>query len=139
MSDQEPPPEPHWSAPGGGPPIGEPQQVGPQPPYPPYPPYASYPPPFVRPEAPGATTALVLGIVGLAGGLAVCGLPLVVCPFAWYYGNQALREIENSGGALGGHSQARAGQVMGIIGTAILALAVVVLVVVLIAAGASSN
>lgn len=125
---------PHWSAPG--PPLAGPPLAGP-PPGAPYPPYHS--PPYIRPEAPSATTALVLGIVGLAGGLMVCGLPLVVSPFAWYFGNQALREIEESGGTLGGESQARAGQIMGIIGTIFLGLAVLVLVVILVAAASTSS
>jgi hypothetical protein len=83
-------------------------------------------------------TAFVLGIVGLAGAFVFCGLPIVVSPFAWYFGNQALREIEDSGGALGGESQARAGQIMGIIGTVLLALGLLVLVIILVAAASSS-
>lgn len=138
MSDQEPPPQPHWSAPDGGPPFGDPQQAGPYPSQPPYQSYPPYQPPVIRPEAAGATTAFVLGIVGLVGGLAVCGVPLVVSPIAWYFGNQALREIDQSGGTLGGYSQARAGQIMGIIGTVILGLALAVLIAVIAAAGASS-
>jgi hypothetical protein len=94
------------------------------------------PPPFVRPEAPGATTAFVLGIIALAGIPALCGLTLPLAPFAWYYGAQALAEIERSGGALGGQSQARGGQIMGMIGTGLLALGLLIL---LIAIAASST
>lgn len=146
MSDQQPPPEQPWTAPSSGPPHGPPPG---QPPYggPPQqgaPPYGGPPqhwqPPFVRPEAPGATTAFVLGIIALVGGLLVCGVPLLLSPFAWYYGNQAMAEIERSGGALGGESQARGGQIMGMIGTGLLALGAVILVTVIaVSAGASSD
>lgn len=57
-----------------------------------------------------ATAALVLGIVGL-----------VICPFvcsvlAIVYGRRAQREIEASGGRLGGAGNAKAGIVLGWIG-----------------------
>lgn len=75
-----------------------------------YPPYQ--PPP---PDHPQATTTLVLGIVGLV----VCG---VVAPFAWVMGNRVVREIDESQGRLGGRSNAAAGRVLGLVGTALLAL-----------------
>jgi hypothetical protein len=82
-------------------------------------------------DHPQATTVLVLGIVGLVGGV-FFGLPFVVSPVAWVMGRRALREIDASGGALGGRSNAQAGYVLGIIGTVLLALAVVALILILV-------
>jgi hypothetical protein len=101
----------------------------------PYPlPYGvpGYGPPMY-PEPPAhrnATTALILGIVGLVGGLS-CYLPILLAPFAWAMGRRAVREIDASHGQLGGRGQAQAGAVLGIIGTALLALAIVALLVVI--------
>ena len=67
------------------------------------------------PDHPRATTALVLGILGLV----VCGL---VAPFAWRIGKRTLDEIDGSHGQLGGRGTAQAGYVLGIIGTALLLL-----------------
>ena len=79
----------------------------------------------IRPAHPEATTVLVLGIVSMA----VCG---VVGPVAWVLGNRVVREIDASGGALGGRSEAQVGRVLGIITTAFLLLALVVAVVAVI-------
>jgi hypothetical protein len=90
-----PPPPPQYPYPGG--------QSG-------YP----YGPP---PEQGQATTALVLGILGIA----ICG---VVAPFAWSIGHSSLREIDASGGALGGRGKAQAGYILGIVGTVLLIISV---------------
>lgn len=79
----------------------------------------SSPSPYQPPrDHPQATTALVLGILGLV----LCG---VLAPFAWVIGGRAVREIDASGGAIGGRSQANAGRVLGIVGSVLLLLAVV--------------
>ena len=100
----------------------------PPPPYGQVPPYAypTYTP--LAPSHPQSTLAMILGIVGLVGALMFCGLPLVVSPFAWSLGRNALREIAASQGQLRGESEARAGMVMGIIGTVLLGLAVLALI-----------
>jgi Domain of unknown function (DUF4190) len=67
------------------------------------------------PDHPKATTALVLGILGLV----VCGL---IAPFAWRIGRRTLDEIDGSHGQLGGRGTAQAGYVLGIIGTVVLLL-----------------
>jgi hypothetical protein len=91
------------------------------------PPQPAPPPGFgtqYSPEPPAtsrATTALVLGIVGLTVCVGIASIP------AWIIGNEALKEIDNSNGALGGRSFAQAGKVMGIIGTALGALSLLVL------------
>jgi hypothetical protein len=107
---QPPPEQPgYWQqqAPGYPPPYG--QQPG-------------YPTGQVRyaPDHPRATMALVLGILGLV----VCG---VVAPFAWVIGARAVREIDESNGGLGGRGAAKAGYILGIIGTVLLGLGILAL------------
>ena len=125
-------------------PYGAPQQpYQPQPP--PYgygyqQPYAYKPP---VPKHPSATTAMALGIVGLAGVLACGGVTLVVSPFAWVIGARAVREIDAAPpGAVGGREEANAGRIMGIIGTVLLilaALAVIAFVVLVVAVSDNSS
>ena len=89
---------------------------------------------YLAPEHPKATTALVLGILGLV----TCQ---IVSPFAWAIGKRTVTEIDASGGRLGGRSQAQAGSILGIVGTVLLALGLVFLViyaVIVLAAVASS-
>ena len=91
----------------------------------------------VRPDHPQATTALVLGLVALAGGF-VCILPILAGPFAWVVGARVRREIDQDQ-RYGGRDRATAGMVMGIIATGLLALGVlfvVLAIVVVVAAGA---
>lgn len=137
--DQEPPHQPNWGS--AYPPPGQsspPPGYG----YPPPgqstpPPGYGYPPPGyaygpVPPKHPNATTAMVLGIVGVAGGL-MCWLPLLAAPFATFLGRKAMREIDESRGQLQGRSEAKAGFVLGIIGSVLLALTIafIALIVVL--------
>jgi uncharacterized membrane protein YjgN (DUF898 family) len=91
------------------------------PPQPPYGPPNQYGGPGfgpMVPDHPQSVTVLILGIVSVA----VCG---VVGPFAWVMGNRVVREIEASNGQLGGHSQAQAGRIMGIITTCLLGLSLI--------------
>jgi uncharacterized membrane protein YjgN (DUF898 family) len=93
---------------------------------PPYQPNQPYQPPYqpqyqVLPDHPQATTVLVLGILGLV----LCGL---IAPFAWAMGNRVLAEIDASRGMIGGRGSANAGRIMGIIGTALIILGVVLVV-----------
>ena len=127
---QTPPPQdPQWyGAPGGG--YGQYQQ-------PPSGPYGQqgygqqYGYTYLVPNHPQATTALVLGLIGLIGGC-LCGLPLLASPFAWAVGARAKREIAAAQGQLGGAGNAQAGYVTGIIGTVLLVLAVFALVLLLV-------
>ncbi|MDT9592043.1 hypothetical protein RDV89_03130 [Nocardioides zeae] len=91
------------------------------------------------PDHPQATTALVLGAVGLFLGVSFMGLGLLVSPFAWGVGAKALREIEASNGALGGESAARAGKIMGIVGSVLLALAVLAVAALIAALAVSTS
>jgi uncharacterized membrane protein YjgN (DUF898 family) len=91
-----------------------------------------YPAPPPPQDDSGATTSMVLGILGLV----LCGL---LAPIALFMGISAKRRIRESGGYLGGDGQATAGVVMGAIGTALIVLALVIVVIVLIAAAASTG
>ncbi len=65
-----------------------------------------------------AITALVLGILGL-----VC-CPLLA-PIAWYLGNQEVKAIREGRSPAPGEGLAKAGSILGIIGTILLALWIV--------------
>lgn len=133
-----PSPEQYTGQPYGGQPYGGQPYTGQ--PYTGYPP-AGYPPPPgyfpAPPNHPRATLALALGITGLAGGLFFCGVPLLVSPFAWVVGHRALRDIRAAAGRLGGESSAQAGMVMGIVGTVLLFVFVIVVALVVIGLAAT--
>lgn len=78
---------------------------------------------------PRATTALVLGLVGLVGSW-MCFFPAFAGPFAWWVGASARREIDSSPTPLGGRNSATAGMIMGIITTVWLVLSLIALGVV---------
>jgi hypothetical protein len=103
------------------------------PPMPPYDPSAPGPhAQGFRGEHPRATTALVLGILGLV-------LCQVLSPFAWLVGGRAVREIDASRGALGGRGSANAGRILGIIGTVLLLGGLVVGLVLLVGLAVGSS
>jgi hypothetical protein len=138
------PRQPYAGQPGAHPPPpGQPAPYS----YPPGPGGATGPMPYgafaaPRPDHPQATLALVLGLVGLIGAFVLCGVTLVVSPFAWAVGRSALKEIEASQGRLGGASNAQAGMILGIVGTVLLALAilaVIAFVVLLVAADSTTT
>ena len=128
-----PPYQPPHEQPGYPPPGQQPGYLPPG-----YPPPGYYPPQPALPNHPQATLALALGIIGLAGGLFFCGVPLLVSPFAWVTGHRALREIRSAPGRLSGESAAQAGMVLGIIGTVLLVVWLI-LVVLLVVGLAASN
>jgi hypothetical protein len=94
---------------------------------PPYPQYPQYPPPGYgapvqyAPDHPKATTSLVLGILGVV-------LCQILGPFAWSMGKKTLNEIDASQGRLGGRGAAQAGYVLGIVGTVLLGLSVLLII-----------
>jgi len=100
-------PQPYGRQYGGPPPYGQPQ---------------GFPPVAYAPDHPRATTSLVLGILGIV----VCG---VIAPFAWWVGRRTVAEIDASQGQLGGRGAAQTGYVLGVIGSALLGLALLLLVV----------
>lgn len=69
--------------------------------------------PMWAPDHPQTTTVLLLGILGMA----VCQ---VVAPFAWVMGSRVRKEIDASGGTIGGRSQVQIGYILGIVGSCIL-------------------
>jgi len=82
------------------------------------------------PEQSQATTALVLGILGLVA----CG---ILAPFAWSIGNNELSAIDAGRRPPENRGTATAGRILGIVGTVFLILLVVLIVaiIVLIAVG----
>ena len=132
MSDNAPPPYGEQQPPN---PYGQSAPgYGQQPPgYPPYQAYGQQPGYGPR-DHPQATLILILGIIGLVA----CQ---VLSVFAWVMGNRVVREIDASNGQLGGRSTANAGRICGIIGTAFLALSIllVLLFVVVGIAGMSTS
>jgi mannose/fructose/N-acetylgalactosamine-specific phosphotransferase system component IIC len=81
-----------------------------------YPPPAAPAPVSASKEA---VTALVLGILGIV----CCGL---VAPVAWYLGQNELRAIRLGQASAAGEGMAMAGRILGMIGTALLILGLVV-------------
>jgi hypothetical protein len=111
----------------GGPQYGGPQYGGPQ--------YGAYPVQPGFPDQPAygllrdnsnATVALVLGLLPFVTGL------LILSPFAWWKGNQALGEIDSAPGVYNNRGMAVGGQICGIIGTVLLGLVVLFFAVLLI-------
>ncbi len=84
---------------------------------PPAEPPPAEPMPAFPPVAPGANAALVIGLFGL--------FLLLPAPFAWWRGRAVLRQIDASGGRLGGRSQAQTARLLGILGTILLVLAMI--------------
>ena len=93
----------------------------------------------MAPNHPQAVTAMVLGLVAVIGAFVFCGIPLLVSPFAWAVGHNALKEIRASGGQLGGESQAKTGKILGIVGTVLLVLLIVVIVAFIIIAAVAGD
>jgi hypothetical protein len=79
-----------------------------------------------------ATTAMVLGIVGLV----VCQVVGIV---AIVLGSQAKNEIDASGGQLEGRGMAIAGIIMGWVAVGLMVLVVAGLLLVAVVAGSSSS
>jgi len=104
-------------------------------PYMPMPPFGGFVAP--PPDHPQSTLALVLGLVGLIGALLLCGVTLVVSPFAWGIGHSALKGIRESQGRLGGESSARTGMILGIIGTIFLVLGLILFIAFVVAVAVS--
>ena len=140
MSDDEAPKDvPPTPPPGGQYPPNWGSAYPPPPPggqYPPnygsaYPPggqpHPGYPQGYaLAPKHPQATTAMILGIVGLTGVL--CCLTALVAPFAWWLGAKAVKEIDANPAMYSGRSEANAGKIMGIIGTILMIVGIVGLI-----------
>jgi hypothetical protein len=99
------------------------------PPPPPTGPWSQGMAPAPRPTVDGATTALVLGILGLV----MCG-PFTAIP-AMIVGRRATREVDASQGRLDGRGTAQAGFILGLIGTVLGGLAILFMIFVLVLGG----
>ncbi len=104
---------------------------GPSGPYGQYP-WPAWPQPL--PKHPASTTAMVLGIVAVAAGVALtctCGIGVLLFglgPVAWYLGGKAVREIDAAPQRYGGRSEASTGRVLGIVATVLLILSVLAII-----------
>ena len=76
------------------------------------------PPPYEAKASSQATTALIVGIVGVV----CCGL---AAPFAWYLGNKELQLIAAGQSSAAGQGLAQAGKILGMVGSALLILGLV--------------
>lgn len=114
MSNQNPD-QAGWGEQGGQPPQQPPNPYG-------APAYGGY---QAVPDHPQATTILVLGIISVFVG--------VLGPVAWWMGSKAKKEIEASGGRIGGLQQVTVGWILGIVMSILLAVSVVILIFVFVA------
>ena len=91
--------------------------------------------PILTPH-PEANSALILGIVGLAGTF-VCGVLCVLGPFAWAKGAKVRKEIDAEPNRWSGRSEATTGYVLGIVTTILMILAIlfIILLIGLVASG----
>lgn len=80
------------------------------------------------PEKTQATTALVLGILGIV----VCG---ILAPFAWNMGQTEMRAIDEGRRPPENRSTANAGRILGIIGTVLLGLGLIIFIAVFVIGG----
>ncbi|HET6551023.1 MAG TPA: DUF4190 domain-containing protein [Solirubrobacter sp.] len=110
---QQPSEQPQWQQPQ--------QQWGQQPPQQQWGGQQQWQP---QPATPGsATAALILGICGLL----VCGV--ILGPLAIVYGNKARRQIDSSGGRLGGRGMATAGLVLGWVALGLWAIWIIIVII----------
>ena len=142
MSDNPPPPigdtggsatPPNYNAPHPQPQHSQPPAYAAQPPQA-YPPADQY---GVGPQGFGgapqslskATTAMILGIVGLVT-IPLCGvvLTLFLGPAAFFVGRSASKEIEANPGRYSNRGQAKAGWIMGLIQMVLTVLGIILLV-----------
>ncbi|MEU4317135.1 DUF4190 domain-containing protein [Nocardia sp. NPDC024068] len=79
-------------------------------------------------EHPHATAVLFLGALSVL----CCGL---AGPVAWAMGKRALDQIEESGGAYGGHTQVVVGFILGVIGTILMVVLAVLFLLVWFSGG----
>lgn len=107
--------------------MSDQQQWASPPTHTPPPGWYQHPTPVSLPQHPRANAALVLGIVSVCG--LVVGVTLVVGPLAWYYGASAMRDIDREPTRWIGRGTAKAGFILGIIGTGMLAMVMLLLLV----------
>lgn len=77
------------------------------------------------PEQSQATTILVLGILGIV----ICG---ILAPFAWSMGNKELAAIDAGRRPPENRGTANAGKILGIIGTVLLTIGLVLILLLIV-------
>ena len=77
------------------------------------------------PEQSQATTALVLGILGLV-------LCQILGPFAWSMGNKEMQAIDAGRRSPENRGTANAAKILGIVGTVLLAISIVVIILLIV-------
>lgn len=82
-------------------------------------------------DHPRAGLALGLALGGIIGGFFTAGLAFALSPFAWFFGQKARSEIKKSNGVYHAEGNATAGMVLGIIGTVLLVLAILLWILVI--------
>ncbi|WP_157551109.1 DUF4190 domain-containing protein [Nocardioides jensenii] len=80
--------------------------------------------PIPPPQHPGAAGALTLGLVAVIGAV-FCVVPILLSPVAWIRGRAVLKEIDANPQRWSGRDLANTGYILGIVGTALLALGVI--------------
>lgn len=92
--------------------------------------YPAYDPNVIHPQGygptshPNAQTAYVLGIVGVVGTLCCC-LLFFLPPIAWVLGYSTIKAIDAQPHVYSGRDQARAGMILGMVGTAAAVLGII--------------
>jgi len=104
-----------------------------------YPPAGGYQPwgaPYA-PQPPTQGNAIAAMVVGIVALVLACGygVGLLGSPVAWWLGSTSIRQIDASGGRLGGRGLAQAGRILGIVGTVLLVLLVALVVLFILLAG----
>ena len=89
------------------------------PPPPPPPQYGAPPPGAAPANHPRATLILVLGILSIPCCGLFTGIPAIIL------GNNAKKDIANSGGTIGGQGAVNAGYICGIIGTVLSVIGII--------------
>lgn len=82
-----------------------------------------------EPLHPQAMRAFALGMIAVIGTFFLL-LPVLLSPVAWWTGARAVREIDAEPDAWSGRGLAQTGKVLGMVGTALIALVVAAVVVV---------
>ena len=84
------------------------------------------------PEQSKSTTVLVLGILGIV----VCS---ILAPIAWYMGNEEVTAIDAGRRDPTNRGTANAGRILGIVGTVLMGVGLVLILVIVLVAGGSSR
>ncbi|MET3961298.1 hypothetical protein ABIE44_001232 [Marmoricola sp. OAE513] len=91
------------------------------------------------PDHPKADLAFVFGMIAGPGAIVSCLLTILVAPVALVLGYQARKAIDAEPGRWGGRGKATTGFVIGMIGTAVLALGLVTFTVLVIVAASDPD